>query len=284
MQPYPPVRRGSRPNYLVRRVSAAGSVLVIVVVLVVLAKACGGGDQATESSTSTTAVTTTTEPLRAPPACTTPEEPEATVYSGDGDWARTLLDPSLALPDDYQPSDLVPASAAHYSADFQIREAMAEDLNGLRNDILEAGIPEVAIERAYVSIADRKAAFDSLVAREDRAAALAEMPAPGTDEHHLGTAIDFRLLGEEGLDPAFGDTETGRWLAANAWRNGFIQSFPAGREDRTCNAHEPWHYRYVGVQTAARVHASGVTLREYLWHWEVTGTEPGAAEQAGAGR
>ena len=26
--------------------------------------------------------------------------------------------------------------------------------------------------------------------------------------------------------------------------------------------------------------ASGLTLREYLWHWEVTGTPPGASTSA----
>ncbi len=29
--------------------------------------------------------------------------------------------------------------------------------------------------------------------------------------------------------------------------------------------YEPWHYRYVGRDVAAKVRASGLTLREYLW-------------------
>ena len=31
---------------------------------------------------------------------------------------------------------------------------------------------------------------------------------------------------------------------------------------------------------ARQVQASGLTLREYLWHWEVTGTPPGASTSA----
>jgi LAS superfamily LD-carboxypeptidase LdcB len=36
----------------------------------------------------------------------------------------------------------------------------------------------------------------------------------------------------------------------------------------TCYAYEPWHYRYVGRTEAAAVHASGLTLREFLWRQE----------------
>ena len=32
----------------------------------------------------------------------------------------------------------------------------------------------------------------------------------------------------------FGASRTGIWLAANAWRFGFVVSYPAGAEDVTC--------------------------------------------------
>ena len=51
----------------------------------------------------------------------------------------------------------------------------------------------------------------------------------------------------------------------NAWKYGFIMSYPKGKTTLTCYMYEPWHYRYVGKDVAAKVRASGLTLREYLW-------------------
>ena len=33
----------------------------------------------------------------------------------------------------------------------------------------------------------------------------------------------------------------------------------------TCYDYEPWHFRYLGRELAAQIHASGLTTREYLW-------------------
>jgi D-alanyl-D-alanine carboxypeptidase len=57
-------------------------------------------------------------------------------------------------------------------------------------------------------------------------------------------------------------------MAANAWRYGFVMSYPAGSFAVTGYDYEPWHYRYVGRDVAAAVRASGVPLRQYLWEHE----------------
>jgi D-alanyl-D-alanine carboxypeptidase len=51
----------------------------------------------------------------------------------------------------------------------------------------------------------------------------------------------------------------------NAWRYGFVLSYPKDAQDLTCYAYESWHYRYVGRVLAQQIHDSGVTPREYLW-------------------
>ena len=89
---------------------------------------------------------------------------------------------------------------------------------------------------------------------------------PGHSEHQPGTALDLRIV--DGPAPWSGDfasTPAGRWLATNAWRYGFVISYPAGKSDVTCYAPEPWHVRYVGKTIAQEVEASGLTLREWLW-------------------
>ncbi len=275
MHPYPPRRSGPPPNYTLRRlVAATGFVLVVLLLWSAIGRVTGGDeDVATTSTTSTTAPSTT--PIQAPPPCAFPEESEPTIFAREQDWFRTLVDPIYALPELYEPPDLVSAAEANYSAEFRIRALMADDLNGMRNALLSEGVPEVALLAAYRSIADQQALFDRRVTELGFEATAEGTARPGHSEHHLGTAIDVRPIGATDVDQSFGETPTGQWLAENSWRHGFILSYPAGAQDVTCYKYEPWHFRYVGPELAARVQESGLTLREYLWHWEVTGSEPG---------
>jgi D-alanyl-D-alanine carboxypeptidase len=280
MQPYPPRRPGPPPNYALRRLVAATGVVLVVLLLWSLVGRVTGGDGSSAALTTTTRPTPTTMPLQAPPPCTFPEESQPTAYDRVEDWYRTLVDPMRAVPEQYQPPDLGPASEAGYSAEYQVRALMVEDLNSLRNALIAAGLPEVALIAAHRSIAEQQRLFDARVAELGRAGAEEGTARAGHSEHHLGTAIDVRPIGATDVDQTFGDTPTGQWLAEHAWEHGFVLSYPAGAEDVTCYKYEPWHFRYLGRDLAARVHASGLTLREYLWHWEVTGTEPGQSASA----
>lgn len=70
----------------------------------------------------------------------------------------------------------------------------------------------------------------------------------GFSEHQLGTAVDFTtsVLGGS-LDVRFADTEEYAWLLDNAYRYGFILSYPQGNQ---FYEYEPWHWRFVGSALA----------------------------------
>ena len=88
---------------------------------------------------------------------------------------------------------------------------------------------------------------------------------PGHSEHQLGTTIDFTTPRVDyDLVESFGATPEGQWLAQNAGRFGFVMSYPQDKEQVTGYAYEPWHFRYVGVDVAAAVAESRLTLYEYL--------------------
>jgi len=277
MQPYPPHRPGPRPNYALRRLVAGTGVVLVLILCWRLAGALAGGDEAASPIVTTTVPTTTTVPLVPPPACEYPEESEPTAYALPEDWYRTIVDPMLAVPEQYVPPDLVSASEAGYSAEYRIRSLVADDLDGMRNAIIAAGLPEVALIAAYRSVADQQVLFDARVAELGAEVAAEGTARAGHSEHQLGTAIDVRPMSATDVDASFGETPTGRWIAENSWEHGFVVSYPDGVEDVTCYKYEPWHLRYVGRELARRVHESGLTLREYLWHWEVSGTEPGVS-------
>ncbi|WP_236609485.1 M15 family metallopeptidase [Leifsonia xyli] len=64
------------------------------------------------------------------------------------------------------------------------------------------------------------------------------------------------------LSACFAQTPQGEWLAANAWRFGFLLRYPADKVAVTGFMFEPWHYRYIGIPLATHLHATGVTTLE----------------------
>lgn len=73
----------------------------------------------------------------------------------------------------------------------------------------------------------------------------------GYSEHQLGTTVDFTTV-KLGLDnTAFAKTASYTWLVENAYKYGFILSYPKGN---TYYIFEPWHWRFVGKALAQRLH------------------------------
>jgi len=69
----------------------------------------------------------------------------------------------------------------------------------------------------------------------------------GYSEHQLGTTIDFTTSGIGGGLSGFGNTEAYQWLLDNAYKYGFVLSYP---EDNSYYVFEPWHWRFVGEELA----------------------------------
>jgi len=83
---------------------------------------------------------------------------------------------------------------------------------------------------------------------------------PGASEHQTGMAFDVTAENTNGFE----STKQYAWLCANAHKYGFIQRYPANKSHITGIAYEPWHYRYVGVDVAGRIHKTGMTLEEFV--------------------
>jgi D-alanyl-D-alanine carboxypeptidase len=191
----------------------------------------------------------------------------ATPLTGFGDWRITLVDTTFALPDSYAPPDLVNPIAAGIYSGYHVRSLAIPDLRAMASEAAAAGAP-LGIVSGYRSYWTQVSTFDYWVAAKGYDRALLESARAGHSEHQLGLALDFRDIGGRApwdyRDFAL-ESKAGIWLAANAWRYGFVMSYPDRRSARTCYTYEPWHYRYVGPVVAADVRASGLTLREWLW-------------------
>ncbi|OYW83930.1 hypothetical protein B7Z17_04880, partial [Candidatus Saccharibacteria bacterium 32-49-10] len=86
---------------------------------------------------------------------------------------------------------------------------------------------------------------------------------PGNSEHQTGLAFDISLSSRQCyLETCFGDTEDAKWLEANSTSYGFILRYPNNKVDATGYQYEPWHFRYVGVELAAALKQSNLSLDE----------------------
>ena len=103
--------------------------------------------------------------------------------------------------------------------------------------------------------------YDTATAKEMAAAVVNP---PGYSEHNCGLAADLNSPEHTGLDEGFENTTAFRWLCEHAVEYGFILRYPKGAEDKTEITYEPWHWRYVGRENAAKIGASGLCFEDYI--------------------
>lgn len=154
------------------------------------------------------------------------------------------------LPSTYAPGESKEARAAF---DEMAAEAKLSGIN----------LTAFSTYRSYeyqVTLYDRYVSKDG-VEEADRYSAR-----PGYSEHQTGLAFDIGEVNYEKYWASFkfGDTEAGKWVAANAYRYGFILRYPEGKESITGYRHESWHFRYVGNAVAEEIFKRNITLEEYL--------------------
>lgn len=186
----------------------------------------------------------------------------------DPDSITVLVNKKNALPEDYEPDDLVYADVPFIFEEMlekrKMRKVAAEALKELFDAAKEDGIYLAGVS-AYRSRAYQKALFDSYVERDGYEKARTYSALPGTSEHETGLAID--VSGSDGKCAAqdcFAGTPEAEWLEANAHRFGFIIRYPKGKESITGYQYEPWHLRYVGKEAAEAIAEQSITLEEYL--------------------
>ena len=207
------------------------------------------------------------EPAFAPakirlPACEYRDE--LTRYRKVKQWKKTLLDTNLKVKRLYKPWDLVSVSRADIAGSGKVRRIMIKDLKALAAAARKAGKP-LAVRSAYRSYDYQKGLFDSYVRSYGLDRARKFSARPGHSEHQLGTTLDFSVGPGVPLTTKFGDSPSGKWLARNGWKYGFIMSYPKGKRSASCYGYEPWHWRYFGRDLARKIHESGQVPRRYLY-------------------
>ncbi len=187
-------------------------------------------------------------------------------HSAELPWNLVLVNGSHPMKKEYVPelTEIQPG----YSVDTRIANAARKMLadaekEGLRVEICSAYRSVERQEQVFGdSMKDRvKSGMSYWEAYEETALNVA---LPGTSEHALGLALDLISNQYSELDEKQQETKEAKWLAENCYKYGFILRYPPEKTNITGIIYEPWHYRYVGKDHAAKITELGVTLEEYL--------------------
>ncbi|WP_197483430.1 D-alanyl-D-alanine carboxypeptidase family protein [Paenibacillus elgii] len=179
-----------------------------------------------------------------------------------------LVNKTNKLPDSYKPQDLVdpnvPFTFKEKLEKRKMRKEAAAALEKLFQAAKKDNLPLAGVS-AYRSHETQKTVYDRYVKKDGEAAANKYSAKPGHSEHETGLAIDVAgSSGKCAAQDCFGATKEAKWLAEHAADYGFIIRYPEGKEGITGYQYEPWHLRYVGVDTAKAIVKQGVTLEEYV--------------------
>ncbi len=171
----------------------------------------------------------------------------------------------ISVPMDYIPSDLMRLPRTVRTAGVMcLSREPSRRLQEMFNDAAQQGV-DLAVTSAYRSSRTQALLLD-YYKRTLGQAGLAGIAESGHSEHQLGTTVDLsgKSLQYSGTSDAFGKTPEGIWLAENSYKYGFILSYPEGKQQDTGYIYEPWHFRYLGVDTAKDVFEEKMTIQEYL--------------------
>ncbi len=182
------------------------------------------------------------------------------------DWTLILVNRDYILPEGFVPPELVP-SVKSDSDSKKLDSRVAPHYNDMYLAAKKDGITLETVS-GYRSYSLQRTNFENKISKyinqgmnrtkATQEAAKIILP-PGTSEHNLGFAMDICSL-----EQSFENTKAFRWLCENAEDYGFILRYPKDKQDITQIIYEPWHWRYVGVENAKRINASGKCLEEYL--------------------
>jgi len=173
---------------------------------------------------------------------------------------KLLLNQNFGLPSDYEPPDLVQTGSGWY---------LRSEAAGALAEMIEAGKKDgktLVVMSGYRSRGSQAEGFNKLLQTNPREAVERNSARPGHSEHELGLAVD--VLQRSGTGPFyyyyFEKSAEYKWLSENAHRFGFILRYPEEYSFIHRYVYEPWHWRYVGVETATTIWSEGITtLEEY---------------------
>ena len=158
------------------------------------------------------------------------------------------------LDEHYKPKNLATfKKTCCYEDQKAIRDAV-DAFVAMQEECKKQTKAHLMVNSAYRSYDDQKGTYK----RNDKR----YVATPGHSEHQTGLAIDVTSL-HHPEKWSFGKSKEGEWMRDNCHTYGFIIRYPEKQSKIMGYSYEPWHLRYVGVETATRIHDEDITFDEY---------------------
>jgi D-alanyl-D-alanine carboxypeptidase len=203
-------------------------------------------------------------------------KPYENAITASGKTYLTLVNKENPCGTDYVPEDLsvIPAELTLYGKEVQMESAAALAAEALIRELHAAGFEDIRITSGYRSYEYQQILFNTYLGNEMKkhpdwtleqcsAEVLTYSALPGESEHQTGLCVDLISIENVVLDETFAQHPAYAWLVDHAHFFGFILRYPEGKEGITGYSYEPWHFRFVGLETAAKIHKKGLTLEEF---------------------
>lgn len=179
---------------------------------------------------------------------------ENVFISKDAQSITVLVNKHYGLPKKFRPDHLVTVDSKYAQPGVMLREDCYAAFLSMAEDMDKEGMT-LYIKSGY-RINSKRGGANSLW-----------YAWPGHSEHQTGLAFDLRKKGvsyKTLSEYKFEKTKEYAWLCKNAHLYGFVLSFPDDKSDITGFGFEPWHWRYVGADTATDMKNRGFdTFQEY---------------------
>ena len=191
--------------------------------------------------------------------------PSREVRTEDDGNILVLVNKEYPVSEDYEPSDMVEIDGSlSTNQNLKVKREAYEAYLEMLKDAQAEGL-NFSICSAYRSYALQESLYNNSLAANGKEYTETMFAYPGKSEHHTGYAIDITSASMNwGLSQDFTEYPDGAWITEHCSEYGFIIRYPKGKEDVTGYVYEPWHIRYVGIDTAKYITDHELTLEEYL--------------------
>lgn len=179
-------------------------------------------------------------------------------------WNLVVVNKTREYDGDYKPN----LSPAIPGSDIELDSRVAPYYTAMYNAAKKDGIYLTPFsgyrrystqERNYKNLTEEYMTRYNLSRKDAAEKAATVILPPGTSEHNIGLAMDICNVYD-----SFADTDEYAWLTKHAQDYGFILRYTAEKQSITGIVPEPWHWRFVGIENAKKIKASGLCLEEYL--------------------
>lgn len=149
---------------------------------------------------------------------------------------------------------------------YDDNELTSEALNAYKNMWYAANKENLTLiaSSSYRTYDSQKKLWESRAMIDKKAADLSTARA-GYSEHQTGYVID--ILTYNATLANFEESDEFKWLNENSYKYGFILRYPKDKTDITGYEYESWHYRYVGIEAATKIHNENITFDEYYAYY-----------------